>query len=607
MALTSESIPHLSDHPTKADREIAKVVPKAPQNDPYKADFRNFVYAVWHHLDLPDPTQNQYEIAQWLSLGPRRLITEAFRGVGKSWLTVAFVLWTLCRDPQMKIMVVSANAPKANEFSTFCFQLINDMPMLAFLKPRADQRQSMQSFDVGPAKPDQSPSVKSVGITGQLTGSRANLIVADDIEVPQNSDTQGKRDRLLELVKEFDAVLKPGGRIIYLGTPQTEQSIYNTLPSRGYVTRIWTARYPKDPDGKLDPVAYAERKYGAKLAPRIMQQLRDDPHIAGTSQEPSRFPDEDLRERQLSYGRAGFALQFMLDTSLSDADKFPLKLNDLIVFPLDPYRAPIDFMWASSPELVLKDLPVVGLQGDRYHAPAWFSRDVAPYEAEVMFVDPSGRGKDETSYAIIKLLHGRLFLVASGGFLSGYDEETLKGLLMVAKKHGVRRILTEPNYGGGMFTQLLKSAAQKYYHEAGIEDAEWSSVAKEQRIVDTLEPILAQHRLVVCPSVIEADYTSVLNRDGERVPYYRLFYQLSHMVRERGALAQDDRLDALAGAVAYFTEQVSRDTEAAAIQHKEDLLEAELEKFVEGVLFGRDGGRSRQMASSTLRNLSRRH
>lgn len=573
--------------------------------DPLKADFRNFVFAVWKHLGLPDPTWVQYDIALWLQHGPRRLVTEAFRGVGKSWETVAFVLWVLYCDPQKKIMVVSANATKANEFSTFCLQLIRDMPLLQHLMPRNDQRMSMTAFDVGPARPDQSPSVKSVGITGQLTGSRSDLIVADDIEVPHNSDTQGKRDRILELVKEFDAVLKPGGRIIYLGTPQTELSLYNTLPERGYVIRIWPARFPKDPEGKLDPVTYAAKKYGTRLAPTIRKALEANPGLAGNSVEPSRFTDEDLRERELSYGRSGFALQFQLDTSLSDADKYPLKLSDLIVFPLDPYRAPIDFMWASGFEQVINELPLVGLQGDRYHRPAWFSTDVAPYESCVMFVDPSGRGKDETAYAIVRLLHGRLFLVASGGFLGGYEDATLDALVAAAKKHHCKRILTEPNYGGGMFTKLLQAAVQRSAYSCGVEDAEWSTANKEQRIVDTLEPVMQQHRLIICPSVIQADYDSVLKRDGERAPYYRLFYQMSRMVKERGALAQDDRLDALAGAVAHFLDSMSRDVHKAVLDHKEQALDKELEKFLKHAL-GQSHNPGRAWASSTARKAAGR-
>jgi hypothetical protein len=146
------------------------------------------------------------------------------------------------------------------------------------------------------------------------------VIVPDDIEVPHNSDTQGKRDRVLELVKEFDAVLLPGSRILYLGTPQTEQSIYNRLPDRGYAIRIWPARFPVD-----------GARYGARLGPYVGRQLAQNPRLAGTPTDPRRFCDEGLRERELSHGRSGFALQFQLDTALSDmprtADAFGIPLR----------------------------------------------------------------------------------------------------------------------------------------------------------------------------------------------------------------------------------------------------------------------------------------
>ncbi len=165
--------------------------------------------------------------------------------------------------------------------------------------------------------------------------------------------------------------------------------------------------------------------------------------------------------------------------------------------------------------------------------------------------------------------------------------------------------LTEPNFGGGMFSQLLRSAAIEHY-PCQIEDAEWQRQNKEQRIVDILEPILNQHKLVVSPEVIIADYESVLGReyDADRAHYYRLMYQLSHMVREKGALAQDDRLDALAGAVSYFLPYISTNSEKAHLQMKEDAIDAELEKFMNGVLFGRDSSNPpRPYASKVLSNM----
>ena len=177
-------------------------------------DFRYFLVLVWKHLMLPTPTWVQLDIAAFLQFGPERKVIEAFRGVGKSWVTSAYVCWRLLRNPQVKIMVVSASKERADQFSTFTLRLIAEMPILQHLYPRPDQRQSKIAFDVAPARADHSPSVKSVGIFGQLTGGRADEIVADDVEVPNNSETQGMRDKLAERVKEFDAVLKPSGRII---------------------------------------------------------------------------------------------------------------------------------------------------------------------------------------------------------------------------------------------------------------------------------------------------------------------------------------------------------------------------------------------------------
>ena len=231
----------------------------------------------------------------------------------------------------------------------------------------------------------------------------------------------------------------------------------------------------------------------------------------------------------------------------------------------------------------------------------WCSPNAAPYESGVTFIDPSGRGKDETSYSVLKLLHGRMFLAASGGFLGGYDDKTLKALVAIAKKHDIKLILCEPNYGGGMFTKLLVSAVQQYPYSCGVEDADWSTVAKEQRIVDVLEPVLNQHRLIVCPSVIEQDFDSTKLIDGERGPLYRLFYQMTRMVRAKGALAQDDRLDALAGAVSYFVEHMARDTHMAALDHKAREFDKELEKFVKHASAQHGSEPPRRFSSAIMR------
>ena len=178
-------------------------------------DFRNFLFLVWKQLNLPQPTPIQYEIADYMQHGPKRAVIQGFRGVGKSWICSAFVVHQLLLDPSKNILVVSASKTRADDFSTFTLRLIHEAPFLKHLAPGDKQRFSKISFDVAPAPASHAPSVKSLGITSQLTGSRADIIVADDVEVPNNSATQMMRDKLGEQVKEFDAIIKPNKDLGY--------------------------------------------------------------------------------------------------------------------------------------------------------------------------------------------------------------------------------------------------------------------------------------------------------------------------------------------------------------------------------------------------------
>jgi hypothetical protein len=508
-------------------------------------------------------------------------MVEAFRGVGKSWITAAYVLWLLYKNPNERILVVSASKTRAEDFTTFVMQLIRDIPELRHLLPREDQRQSRIAFDVGPSGAHQSPSVRAAGITGQLAGSRASEIVADDIEIPNNSETTAMREKLAERVKEFDAILLPGGRVTYLGTPQTEESIYAHLPERGYTVRIWPARYP-------DPKRV--EKYQGQLAEDIVADLARDPQLVGKPTEPSRFTDQDLREREISYGLAGFSLQFMLDTDLSDEERYPLKLKDLIVTNLDPRTAQEKYIWAASPEYEWKDLPNVGIGADRYFRPAPIrDPDFAPYQGVVLAVDPAGRGKDETGYAVVAALHGQLFLLDAGG-LKGYETPTLEQLAKIAMKWKANTVIVEPNFGDGMFISLLKPVFAGIY-PCTILESERSNAQKERRIIDTLEPVMSSHRLVVNAELVEDDFKSVNHYPSERAKLYRLFYQLTHITRDKGCLAHDDRVDALALAVGYWIQHLGLDVDKTVQKAKDKARDEQLRNFVKNCTFPLLGGR----------------
>jgi len=534
------------------------------QMDNRLKNFKNFLYLCWKFLKLPEPTPIQYDIADYIQTKERRLVVEAFRGVGKSWITSAYVCHQLLLNPQKNILVVSASKSRADDFSTFTQRLVNEMPILQHLIPRDDQRHSKISFDVAPAIASHSPSVKSMGITGQLTGSRADLIIADDVESANNSQTQLMRDRLSETVKEFDAIIKPDvGRIIFLGTPQTEMSLYNTLEERGYKTKIWTALYPD----KTQTVGY-----GHKLS-SIISEVTDK---EGKPTDPLRFDDVDLMERLSSYGRSGFNLQFMLDTTMSDSNRYPLKLNDLIVASgCSTWKeAPAKIQWASGTEQLKgidPEIPNVGLKGDYFVAPMYTSPEYAPFEGVAMSIDPAGRGEDKTAYAVLKMLHGVLYLTDVGALEGGYSDSTLEELSSIAKRNKVNYVVIESNFGDGMATALLKPVMAKI-HPCEIEEVR-HNIQKEKRIIDTLEPIMNGHRLVVDEQIIKDDF--------KLEPNHQLFRQLTRITKDKGALRHDDQIDALAIVANYWVERMDRDQTLSYKQHQDELINKDLEKFMQ--------------------------
>ena len=535
-----------------------------------RGDFKLFLQALWQQLDLPSPTRAQYAIADYLQHGPKRLQIQAFRGVGKSWITGAFVLWTLFNNAEKKIMIISASKERADNMSIFLQKLIIETPWLVHLRPKSDEaRWSRISFDVNCA-PHQAPSVKSVGITGQLTGSRADLMILDDIEVPGNSMTEMMREKLLQLCTEAESILTPkkDSRIMYLGTPQTTFTIYRKLAERNYRPFVWPARYPR-----------SLSNYEGLIAPQLQQDI-DAGSEAWQVTDPDRFSNDDLLEREAAMGRSNFMLQFMLDTTLSDAEKFPLKFSDLVVTAVNPTQAPDSVVWCSDPRNILKDLPTVGLPGDYFYSPMQLQGEWNNYQETICSVDPSGRGSDETAATYISQRNGFLYVHEVRAYRDGYSDNTLLDILRGCKRYNVSKLLIETNFGDGIVAELFKKHLQQTKQAIDVEEVR-ANVRKEDRIIDALEPVMNQHRLIVDRGVVEWDYSSNKDAAPEERLLYMLFYQMSRMCREKGAVRHDDRLDSLAQGVKYFTDAMGISAQEAVNQRKredwQDLLDSWLD------------------------------
>ena len=527
-------------------------------------DFKVFLKFTWEHLRLPPPTRMQYYIADYLQEGHKRSQLEALRGIGKTWITGAFVCWRLLRDPNEKVLIVSQSGAHSDNISIFIRKLIDTMPLLEHLIPRADQRSSVVAFDVNGCDVSVQPSVKALGITSQLQGNRASLLISDDVEGQQNSATEKRRQDLLQQVAEYEAILQTtaAAQILVLGTPQSSESIYNRLRDKGYVTRVYPARYPDNVDN-----------YQGCLADYILQDMDKDPSLVGKSID-SRFSEEDLMQRELSYGRSGFKLQFMLDTTLSDAEKYPLKTRDLIVTDLDIDTAPTRLVWSSKHSDSL-DLPNLGFTGDTLQAPS-VSEEYGNYEGIILAIDPSGRGKDEMGWAVVGHLLGKIFVPAFGGMQGGYEDTNLVKLAEIAKQYKVNKVVIESNFGDGMFNSLLSPVLNAIY-PCAIEEIR-QHLQKEKRIIDTLEPLMNQHRIVFDYTALKNDIDNGLS-DPKNI-YYSMLWQMTHITQERQSIVHDDRLDAITLGVQFWNEYgiLKQNSDIALNIYKKKQIEDELKR-----------------------------
>ncbi len=558
-------------------------------SDPLSNDFRNFLYVIWEHLNLPEPTVTQYEIAKFMQSGyedkydpliGRSDVVRAFRGVGKSYIAAAYCLWCLYRDPvNEKILVVSASSVKAKEFVAQCKNIMMSLALLKHMRPAEDQRNSFDRFDVRQASLSQSPSLKAAGISGQITGSRASRIIADDIEIEGNAKTEQARETLMRAISEFEAIkvpahydneelTRPAADVLFLGTPQTEESIYNRLVrERHYSSFCVPARYPGADKSSVYKIQRDDGLTVDILAPFMQVALQKDAKIAGKPVDPARFGEDDLLGREAK-GKAFFGLQYMLDTTLSDSDKYPLKQNDCVVLGVNATKAPITIQWGQDTDKknIRNDIPNVGFTGDYFLGPLFTDKEWREYNGSILFVDPAGRGADETAWAIVKTLNGILYVCKIGGHNGNVNDSYLK-IARDAKHYGVNLIHIEPNFAPGVWIAGFHPVLTKVWPGGcTVEEAEWAKGRKEERIIDTLEPVLATHRLVIDETVAR-DQTFV--------------YQLTHITRDRGSLKHDDRIDALAGAVSHFQRILEMDMTQAAKEVQEAELMEMLDEFVE--------------------------
>lgn len=521
-------------------------------------------------------------------------MVQAQRGEAKSTIACIKAVWELVQNPQARILLISASTAKANENAQLIHGLIMRWDILAYLRPdrTAGDRAAVGSFDVHWSLKgiNKSASCTCMGITSSLQGYRADLLIADDVETNRNSLTAAQREILLNLTKEFSSIVADAaGRILYLGTPQTKDSIYNTLPLRGFTVRIWPGRFPQETD-----IA----KYGELLAPSIVERMRllGDRCLTGGGldgkrgwpTDPERMSEQELQNKELDQGPETFELQFMLNTNLADAMRQQLRLRDLIVLDCSSSRAPEQVEWGPCPQLKVEVPEGYPIASPDFYYAAGQSSQYTDIQNITMALDPAGTGGDEVAYAIGGVVAPYLHATAIGGLQGGVSKENLEKIVQLVKEYGVRTVLVEKNMGHGTVLFII----QNYFNEivdgkprvSGVALVEkYSTKQKELRIIEALRPPMQRHRLVLHRNAIEQDWKDLQPYALHNRNIRSCFTQMQDITTDRGCLSKDDRLDALAMLVEHLGGFLVQDEELASRKRQE----AQAREFVENPM-GRD-------------------
>ena len=521
-----------------------------------------------------DLTEMQSDIAEYMQNGPRLRMVMAQRGEAKSTLAALYAVWRIIQRPSTRVLIVSGGEKQASEVATLVVRLIQTWEILECLRPdrQAGDRTSTEAFDVHYALKglDKSPSVACVGITSNLPGKRADLLIPDDIETNKNGLTVAQRALLMHLSKEFSSICTHGD-ILYLGTPQSKDSIYNTLQGRGYGIRIWPGRYPTEDELE---------KYGDRLAPYVAERIKQNPMLQrgggidgsrGQPADPGRYTEADLVEKELDKGPEDFQLQYMLDTSLVDAARQQLRLSDLLVANFDHEMLPEIIVYQAAPKYVVElpnDFPVPLTK--MYHPIPVDCQFQKPTDIR-MYIDPAGGGADEIGYGIATALGPYIHVLDVGGIKGGLTDENGEKLAKIIARSAVSYIKVESNMGHGLFEINLRAVLAKHGLSNVAVIGEYSTGQKERRIIDSLVSPMQRHRVILHKQVFDSDYEYGKQHSQEARTQYSMFYQLANITTDRNSLPHDDRLEAMAGAVREFKELLALDEHKAAADRQKAL------------------------------------
>ena len=459
----------------------------------------------WDKIQNRETPDIHKEMAEWLELcwlcKQRRMLIMAFREAGKSTIVGLFAAWLIACNPDIRILVLAADLMLAKKMVRNVKRIIERHPQAEGLKPRAADQWASDRFTVNRALEHRDPTMLAKGITSNVTGSHADIVICDDVEVAGNCDTPKKREDLRTRLSEIPYVLTSGGSVLYVGTPHVYYSIYADQPRT-----------------EINEESEFLSGYDRLLIPLIDEQ--------GNSVWPERYSNEDIEQKKIDSGPNKFDSQMMLKF----VNILEGRLNpNLFRFYNDElgYEKNWNKMFIGSREMV--------------SASSWWDPSFASARGDdsvcaVVFTDGGGEN----------FLHHLEYIRVDEDSKTPEVDQQVEIVAQICKNYFLPSIVVESNGIGGFLPSMLRSALVKINALTRVIRVS-STKPKAQRILDAFDAKLAARRIWVHQGV--RDNTNFIMEMREWRPSGGGLYRGS----SKGV--KDDALDAVAGALAREPER----------------------------------------------------
>lgn len=234
----------------KAHKAVEKFKPEElAMRERLLSDFWFFIRAVNPHYVYGDVHErmckffqrykvfgraNSDEVNKFLALIPRAHL--------KSHIIANFCAWAILRDPELIVTYVSASSRLSKLQLTAIKNSLTSPTVMALFPEyihsdegkRTVWNQNEIRIDHWKAAGDvRDPTVTAVGVDSIATGTHCDILIFDDLVVPENNTEVG-REKVKETYSFYNSILNPGGFCAAVGTRYHGGDIYNTMKEESY-------------------------------------------------------------------------------------------------------------------------------------------------------------------------------------------------------------------------------------------------------------------------------------------------------------------------------------------------------------------------------------